>query len=36
MGIFGLISAKKVKGKKSKAMKVNKSAKKKAKICEFC
>jgi hypothetical protein len=38
MGIFGLMSSgKKGKGKKNgKDMKINKSAKKKAKTCEFC
>ena len=37
MGIFGLITGgKKGKGKKAAAAKVNKSAKKKAKTCEFC
>ena len=38
MGIFGLLSGKK-KGKDGKKVipaKVNKSAKKKAKTCEFC
>jgi len=37
MGIFGLLTGnKKGKGKKATPAKVNKSAKKKAKTCEFC
>lgn len=37
MGIFGLITGKGKKGgKKATSAKINKSAKKKAKTCEFC
>ena len=37
MAIFGLLGGnKKGKGKKAASVKANKSAKKKAKTCEFC